>query len=45
VLTGASGQAWQHYLGTDDVTGQWYDHYLAAKNGYVTADVLHVSGR
>lgn len=44
-LTGASGQAWQNYAGTDDVPGQWYEHYLAATNGYVTADRLHVSGR
>ena len=44
-LTGASGQAWQNYAGTDDVPGQWYEHYLAATNGYVTADRLHVLGR
>ena len=43
--TEAGGQAWQSYSGTDDVPGQWYSHYLAAKNGYLTADVLRVSGR
>jgi len=43
--TVASGQAWQRYAGTDDVPGQWYDHYLAAKNGYLTANSLQVSGR
>ncbi|QMU77787.1 hypothetical protein GXW83_20925 [Streptacidiphilus sp. PB12-B1b] len=41
--TQAGGQAWQRYSGTDDVPGQWYDHYLAAKDGDVTADVLRVS--
>jgi hypothetical protein len=44
-LTGASGQAWQNYAGTDDVPGQWYEHYLAAANGYITADRVHVLGR
>jgi hypothetical protein len=44
VATAAGGQAWQRYSGTDDTPGQWYDHYLAAKNGYVTADILRVSG-
>jgi hypothetical protein len=43
-LTGAGGQAWQNYAGTDDVPGQWYDHYQAAKNGYVTADHLKIAG-
>jgi len=43
--TVANGQAWQRYTGTDDIPGQWYTHYLAAKNGYLTADVLRVSGR
>ena len=43
VLTGASGTAWQDYAGTDDVRNQWYNHYLAAKNGYVTADKVTVS--
>ena len=42
-LTGAGGQAWQHYTGSDDVPGQSYDHYLAAKNGYITADHLKVT--
>ena len=45
VTTVASGQAWQRYSGTDDVPGQWYYHYLAANNGYLTADVLRVSDR
>jgi hypothetical protein len=44
VATAAGGQAWQSYAGTDDIPGQWYDHYLAAKNGYITADHLRVTG-
>lgn len=44
-LTAASGKAWQNYVGTDDVPGQWYEHYLAATNGYVTADHVQVLGR
>ena len=43
--TAASGQSWQRYTGTDDVPGQWYDHYLAATNGYLTADNLRVTRR
>jgi hypothetical protein len=42
VTTAASGTEWQHYVGTDD-TGGWYDHYIAAKNGYVTVDRLQTS--
>jgi len=44
VATAAGGQAWQSYAGTDDIPGQWYDHYLAAKNGYITTDRLRVTG-
>ena len=39
VTVAAGGTEWQHYAGTDD-TGGWYDHYIAAKDGYVTADRL-----
>lgn len=42
VTVAASGTEWQHYAGTDD-TGGWYDHYIAAKNGYVTEDRLRTS--
>lgn len=42
VTTAASGTEWQHYAGTDD-TGGWYDHYIAAKNGYVTENRLRTS--
>jgi hypothetical protein len=42
VTTAASGTEWQHYVGTDD-TGGWYDHYIAASNGYVTVDRLQTS--
>ncbi len=45
VTTVANGQSWQLYSGTDDVPGQWYWHYLAAKNGWLTADELRVSGK
>ncbi|HWC83759.1 MAG TPA: peptide-N4-asparagine amidase [Pseudonocardiaceae bacterium] len=39
VIVAADGTEWQHYVGADD-TGGWYDHYLAAAHGYVTADRL-----
>jgi hypothetical protein len=42
VTVAASGTEWQHYVGTDD-TGGWYDHYIAATNGYVTEDRLRTS--
>ncbi|MBC3841425.1 hypothetical protein GXW82_17285 [Streptacidiphilus sp. 4-A2] len=43
--TVADGQSWAWYSGTDDVPGQWYQHLLAAKNGYLTADTVRVSGK
>lgn len=42
VTVAADGTAWQHYVGTDDTPGGWYDHYLAAAHGYLTADRLRV---
>ena len=42
VTVAASGTEWQHYVGTGD-TGGWYDHYIAATNGYVTEDRLRPS--
>lgn len=44
VTVAAGGTEWQHYAGTDD-TGGWYDHYIAAKDGYVTADLLRTTRR
>ena len=44
VVQAADGSAWQHYAGTDD-QGAWYDHYLAAAHGYVTADRLRIYPR
>jgi hypothetical protein len=44
VTVAADGTEWQHYVGTDD-RGDWYDHYLAAAHGYVTADRLTVLAR
>ncbi|HZR52889.1 MAG TPA: peptide-N4-asparagine amidase [Streptosporangiaceae bacterium] len=42
VTVAAGGTEWQHFAGTDD-TGRWYDHYIAAQNGYVTVDRLRTS--
>lgn len=43
VVTAADGSEWENYAGSGGTGGPggWYEHYLAAAHGYVTAD--HVS--